>query len=491
MRPPHRARNALPVLVVILGMVMVACTDAPLAPPTRVASTPPRSDVLPVSGHYDFPTPATSAPDTGGSVVTGITVPAGLHVRIRYHGFITARKNPGCDYPAADPASYPNDGLSTDVLGGPVPLTTAYTGGWSQTTTMTLFYPATGGVGNVQWANRSDGTGELLAYSTDAYPIGASVVFLRGAIDVTPDNCYLANGGGETFSYSFEGTRSADVDFLRLHITASAPSVVQGQSVHFTFAAEGYDPAAAYSRQWMYFLTDGSNGSVTVAACANQPTCDFAPASTGTMTVVDRPMSTSNGDATVNVTGDTVQVIKCPTGDALLDSPAFRKALLDAVAASNFDSSKTSGKRREQGGFVFKDRTTGAYTFKFVANTLAYGACAYNGSANPLEDPPNADLVATYHTHPATPGEPNILCEKTAPLPGSQDSVVWTADYVPGGPAPDDVRTQRVQNLQKPDRAYGKTGYIIDKRYVYRYDPQGVGLMQLKKPWDTAACRWR
>jgi hypothetical protein len=191
---------------------------------------------------------------------------------------------------------------------------------------------------------------------------------------------------------------------------------------------------------------------------------------------------------TVKGVSDSVEVLKCPTADSLVDNPIVRMALRRALDSSFADSA--TNKRRERIGLIYRDTSTAPpplvpiSTYDVPAYTVST-PCRAETTSIPASQPPFV-LVAYYHTHPFTLGSAT-----TGPdiYPANCGSSLSGRRYR-RGPSQPDWNTSR--------NTLGVPGYIIDKNEVQRFDgthPLAGNSMfhnSLTKtwPWKTAACQW-
>ncbi len=176
----------------------------------------------------------------------------------------------------------------------------------------------------------------------------------------------------------------------------------------------------------------------------------------------------------------------CITGDSLLDNPAFRSLLQQAMANSN-PGDPNIGNRIEQGGNVWRDTVTGNIRFDPSGGLITADNCGreyLRPAGNPGEI-----LIAVYHTHPYFDGDSITVCGTRPIIP---------TDFEPlpngGGSGNDWVALSRLNN------DLGALGnplfpmYTFDKTRVWRLDPGTPLSEQLANPnvWDhaTSSCTW-
>ena len=253
--------------------------------------------------------------------------------------------------------------------------------------------------------------------------------------------------------------------------------------MQFTASAVDFSPTPG---TWDWYWVHSGSSSIPVTACAGQQVCTYAPQQTGTMLVSVRESST----LPVKGISDSVEVLKCPTGDTLLDHPIIRTALRRALDSSYADSALS--KRRERSGYIFRDTTSGTalhmqmQTVPITNYTLSTPCDAISapGQGPPISPP--YVLVAYYHTHPFSSGS------STAPadIKPSNCGPRHSGRAYQRGPSPPDWAS--ALNLGPVD------GYIIDKNEVSKFDathPNATNPMRRSSlvqywPWNTAACHW-
>lgn len=131
----------------------------------------------------------------------------------------------------------------------------------------------------------------------------------------------------------------------------------------------------------------------------------------------------------------TFQLDSCPpTGDpdSILDSPAVRKGLEDALRNSNPNATPGTGVKKERGGVIWFDTTSKSlYTQEIVDPNAT--ECTYNNPGGMITPPiPGSIGRGYFHTHPSG------KLEKTYGCPGWSQT---PADGLPPAPAnPDDPK---------------------------------------------------
>lgn len=224
-------------------------------------------------------------------------------------------------------------------------------------------------------------------------PVGNGPVVVQGW-SFTPDPpSAAANRSGNTsarFSIGSPAAQSAGV------ATPSTGAPNSGRRIMRSSAS----PSKAIS-------TIGAQGagrrSVSVGSawdnCApGVDVCSHEVTESGTVEVI----ATVNG---VQLTASVrVDVIPCPTGDPILDSPQFRK-LLKLIWDSTFADDPDVAKRRERMGVLYRDTVTNTYSFQLLPLSpidSLNGPCQVTGTP---QTPSNSVKAAIAHSHGFEPGE--------------------------------------------------------------------------------------
>ncbi|MBC7789634.1 MAG: hypothetical protein H7Z74_06795 [Anaerolineae bacterium] len=312
------------------------------------------------------------------------------------------------------------------------------------------------------WAGNQPG--EYVMHFNGGFDTAISIVAGRKGIVAY---CGLPNEPASIPEFALSGSTTLTIDILGVNVAASANTVQAGQSIRFTPTSVNFSRTG----QILYFFdTLTSHPQIEVTSCTNLLECDYLPAQSGQM------MACLYNEQGYPVCGksEQINVIKCPTGDTLLDNPVFRSALRKALKDSKADSVPTSV-RREVGGYAFFD-TTG---LRVVRTETASTPCSVNYFA-----PANAVLI--FHTHPFNPPEGLSVPDRfpsncLGGLAGLQYDVnSW------GGPSPDDWRSSV---------NFGKPAYIIDKKRIYVTNPLVSDSTQWRNStkrfdWNTRRCKW-
>lgn len=236
----------------------------------------------------------------------------------------------------------------------------------------------------------------------------------------------------QTPQYSFSGSGASHSDFVAVEVTVSSQTILEGVTARFTATPRNFQSAVMRVR-WRF--TIAGQQDVRISSCDDRLSCDYAPPANGVMIAGIEPHA--NGWA-IEGASDTVSVVTCPTPDSLLNDPAFRQVLMTALDSSGkYD--RTADKfltvdsaRRELAGFVARNKSTGALTYR-NALIARNDPCSVDYSlAYPLTD----SLVAIWHTHPFKPGGTWSVGEK---LPANCGRPAGTV-YDPA-PSPDDWRS--------------------------------------------------
>jgi hypothetical protein len=184
----------------------------------------------------------------------------------------------------------------------------------------------------------------------------------------------------------------------------------------------------------------------------------------------------------------------CVTNDAILDSPTIRQQFDSSFDAGYGNPPLPEGQRKEhiRVGYRYPDGT-----LKFDdMNITAANNCniaAYQPQATNIDGAPLAYIM---HTHPYDPG----------PLGGVADTMhvcgdsVYTPKVYPPRPSSrvdgpkNDWTYLDVVNSGRPQNGLPLVvGYVYDKRYVYRMEPnQGMSHPDSFATYDHSgdACRW-
>lgn len=462
-------------LVACAATSFTACSDEPTAPSLGSARGlgSRRDDVLPTAMDFSPPAPANSlTPADAFWRSTGIVVPAGVGVRVRASGVITAGSNPTCTHD-----TFPGNGVSYDVNGYPVPA--GQPGGGPS-----LAVGQAESISGRTWGHNggiNDGAGTYTWYTEKQFAVETQLVFAYTA--TTWDNTCWENEQA-LWKYSFSGTHNIHADFFRVMVTPSSPEVTPGQVAHFVMTSQNYDIMAASgpARTWSFISTDQTY-STQVPACTGQFTCDFAPPKSGYMILRERP--TANDDFEVLGAEVLVRPPLCPpTNDPILDDPVVRRGLDSAFQVSGADLPQ--GQRHEHAGIIVQYASDG-HREVIDINISSYDCMT--ADIPPERVPQGSTLIATWHTHPTDPPEKSIQC---GPVTFPAGAMYLRGPSEKDWLAFDKDNARRVQNgeARVPE-------YVYDKRRVYRMKPN-VPPFSATNPQndftttvhDRPECRW-
>jgi hypothetical protein len=272
-----------------------------------------------------------------------------------------------------------------------------------------------------------------------------------------------------SYTYGISGSTTLTIDVLGIQVSASTLTVALGQSVHFTASAVNFPMGSSVS--WAYVPDDGSP-SISVSACANLSSCDYSPTVWGQMTVA----TTDEEGYWIGGNSEPLTVIRCPTGDSILDNGIFRRAFLQAEKDSWADSLPFS-RRREVGGYAYFD-STGIHVIR-TEDPTKYSPCSISYAKGP-------GAVLIFHVHPFNPPEgftPADTLPGTAvgcPVGQRYDVKTW------GGQSAEDWNTSITTGLPS---------YVIDKKRIYVTNPKVTNSAlwadsTKKYDWNTRKCRW-
>lgn len=175
-------------------------------------------------------------------------------------------------------------------------------------------------------------------------------------------------------------------------LNASPVSITGAQSVTFTPTVTPSVPFSITSWTW---TPDSGTGGIAPNGCAPGETpCIRTISKSGSMT------ATANCGPYTLTASSHVSVIPCLTGDPNLDDSRIRKALNDALNATNLTGSPWD--RRERGGMRFQrpDGTIVDTLFDVGSNDTP---CSFDFASRHVNGVP----LVVWHTHPFTPLDPN------------------------------------------------------------------------------------
>ena len=462
------------VTTVTLLLVGACVNDDPASPNRRkvprVASGVSRQLV---GGTFSLPVPSNSAaPLLGGAPwqATPYRVYGGYNIRTRMPATMVAAFNqpPPPDPSSCMPWNVPEGEVNPSL--NPMPGQQLL-----GTVRYTLRQDSAGPVGANPtlygaWNRMPNGSWVGVHYLR-ADSLGGFLSFMRNALD-GECNGYV--------KYLLTGDQTITVDFPEILVTSDQAFGPQGTTYTFTAATVGFQTAA---NQWSW-VWQTSVADVAVSQCNGQSVCSYAPSSTGRMrvTAFDAENMSYSGESAV------IQVIKCITGDSILDHPGLRTALRRALDSSNANA--PLDQRIERVGFLYRDTTRsysdpGAFQFWIAPvhpnNTPCRGVTATEPA--PI---PEYVRVAYFHTHPFSSGSSTVAGDI---LPANCGSDKAGAAY---GLVPSDDDWDEVGITPKVP------GYIIDKEQVLWFDPTNPlasnkairNFLTHPYDWNTTSCSW-
>jgi hypothetical protein len=389
-RQPGRAGGLGKITLPLLLVGISAClNDAPVSPRDPAFPGAPSETVsLPPGQSISIPVPPTSyvnvtSPDY---VSTGITVPKGMSAHMRFTGTITATGLPACTNPAPPFEIYVN-GNRFEALGnlggagvgwfiGPISGQGEFVNSW-------MFFPDVPSDSGVA------------VWSPDLSDRNGEIIFRRDPLNA-------ACSGSP--AYQLSGSQQVEVDFVTVDIGATKTTIQANEAVTFTAYPINFVPPDPNAVYWSFYTDANPWAPISVPSCMGQHTCTYTPPARGRMS------------ATIPISGGsvpgfsaTISIIRCPTGDLLLDgglSDELERVLQKSLA----DPSK-----KEFKGAVWQDRATGALRFQELPS-IANDPNGCWVKTNVPQSTATEMLVATYHAHPHRDGEV-IVC--TDPLTGA------------------------------------------------------------------------
>lgn len=455
-------------LLIVLG-VSACKNDEPLSP-TNQASKPSQLVSLPSGQSFVIPIPPTSFLDVTPPhyVSSGITVPKGMSASMRFTGVMTASPSPECNNPGPTFEMYASGNrfgwignLGGGRVGwfiGPISGQGEYLNGWA-------IYPE-GSVDPSGFTLPFDSA--VAVWQPDLYDYNGEIVFRRdpfySSCDAGPGPPYQIKP-----AYQLSGNQQVEVDFVTVDVGASKSTVQSNESVTFSAYPINFTPTNPTAIYWTFYTEANPRSPIDVESCYGQSNCTFTPPARGRMSV-----SMLKAGGPVPGYSATINVIKCPTGDPLLDNPRFRDSLLAALNLSGADITPFSA-RREVGGYLYND-ATGELEIKFSYKDAT--PCG-NTVVRPGTE------LAIFHTHPFNPAEGNLPADTLPFICFGASGLIYDAEIF-GGPSAGDWRGSV---------DVGKDIYVIDKKRVYKTNhlvSDSTKWRDSTKVWDwnTASCKW-
>lgn len=206
---------------------------------------------------------------------------------------------------------------------------------------------------------------------------------------------------------------SVQPDLLQLE--ANRSSVKPGEEVEFSASTENGTSFTVLSWSWEGSSPPTQGQALTSAAgCGTEDECAIKVYEAGTMTVT----ALVSGAGEPQDASALVAVIPCDsTGDPRLDSPEFRKGLIDAMNASNPDSAPGTGARHEVPGIFYQRLDDSSYFFVPYPDPNATECHADLGS-HPV--PAGTLEAGSGHTHPSATGDDVYGCGPIGGVPQAQ-----------------------------------------------------------------------
>lgn len=174
----------------------------------------------------------------------------------------------------------------------------------------------------------------------------------------------------------------------------------------------------------------------------------------------------------------------CPTNDGVLDNPAIRQALKDALTASGAFNSDPAA-RRENAGWIYQ-RPDGTYDVRTTSPSPTNPATPCSSTPGGPQPQAGETVVAPFHTHPFSDGDilPGVDgCGRDRRLTYAYDSDRG------GGGSPEDW-----EFIKTPLGDRYLPMYIIDKEEVFRLDPNTSQRDRRRNPnrfrWTNPSCPW-
>lgn len=174
----------------------------------------------------------------------------------------------------------------------------------------------------------------------------------------------------------------------------------------------------------------------------------------------------------------------CPTNDAVLDDPAIRQALKNALNASGaFNSNPAT--RQENAGWIYQ-RADGTYDVRTTSPSPTNPATPCSSTPGGPTPQAGETVVAPFHTHPFSDGD--ILPRIDGCGEDRRRTYAYDSDRGGGG-SPEDWKF-----IESPLGDRYLPMYIIDKEEVFRLDPNTPSRDRRRNPnrfrWTNPSCPW-
>ena len=364
----------------------LGCSDREIGAPNYEPHAASSSTVLPSGGSYTIPLPPSdAAPYYGGAplAASGVVIPDSTsNFRLRVAGTFTLRENPACGNAVNNIYLIDGNGLKGyHPDGNPLRVLWSIQGGWDES------YPRSGGEidpSTGSWTRIDQWSGGMLLLGRKGLS-GSS----RCANDYAEPGLLLS------------GSQVVTIDFVDAPVTLSSTSVTAGSSLQASATPVNFETLRSIS--WVF---EPDVGTHTVV-CTGELTCNFAPSASGRLRL---QIYTIGG--WVISRSQHVSVLRCPTGDPVLDNLAVRKDLLALMKASNPDSTPGSGInpadwistgwKKERALWVIR-RADGSYYTQPAPGQATECSIRPDFQSFALAD--GDELRALVHTHPSRPGE--------------------------------------------------------------------------------------
>jgi hypothetical protein len=438
-----------PLGIAFIALMSLRCSDALVTAPPKQWHSAKSYGALPSNVQFIVTAGPTSVGGGMAKTSTGVRLPVGAQARVIANGDLSAPHNPAC---ANFAWNWLPDTISPHGTVNAEGAVFVYKTGDSPQPTVWTPLPNGGYVLYITNSNVGADTVDIWAQRKDF-----------SAWCDTSDNPPVF-----TYLQSINGSTTLTIDVLAIDVTTSATTVAGGQSVTGNAITRNFPPGGRID----WSLDTAQFDFVSIPSCANRPTCNYVPPKSGRLFAC---VQDEYGTAICGYSPQ-ISVIKCLTGDTLLDNPVFRTALLQALKDSKADSTNLE-RRREVGGWAYFD-SLGLHVLR-TENPNTNTPCSVDFTAQ------LARAVLIFHIHPFNPTEgfraADVFPAGCGPLSGLRYD-----DKSFGGPSPFDWR-------QSVDT--GKPSYVFDKKRVYVTDPSvtdstGWRTSTKRYDWNTGKCRW-